>query len=378
MNFLQSQFGAYADAANMQILIDASNAQFNIPWYKKYFNIGTQQLTLTYVTVLGKTRIDAAASVVGRDSATPLRSRAALAKLQGDIPAIKVMKTLNEDDYRAYLTFQALSISDTVKKAQIFDLIFGDIKSVVNSVNKRLDYMCLEGLSTGFISMNTTNNPDGITLDTLDLLMPATNFAPVSAAWLLGDGVTMNPAATPITDIRNLVTFITSIGRHVSKMLITYSKFQTFIANPETIATLKGFFNPGGNARYVGTLDTVNQYLTAMLFPTFEIINEVVMIESNGKNVMYRPFRDQNVVFVPDGNLGEIKNSIAIEELKPASLVSYSKSGNISVSKWFLNEPFGEYTKAEWNAFPSFDQVLDTFIMQTDVVGVQPTQGVIV
>ncbi len=371
MDFLQSMFGAYAEAKTLQAIIDRSNAKFNLPFWNRYFSVGVPSMVLTYVTALGKTRLDAAASLVSRNARTPLRSRANLGKLTGSIPAIKVMKTLDEDDYRSYLTFQALQIADTTKKAQLLDLLFGDIASTVNSINKRLDYMTLEGLSTGFITVTADNNPDGVILDTLDLLVPNNNFVGVSAIWKNVDG-TPNAAALPITDLRNLVNYITALGKHVDTIFISFSMFQVFITNPEVISTLKGFFNPGSNQRYTGTLDTINAYLTAMQYPTFTILNEVVMIEKDGANHMYRPFKDANVVLVPAGNLGEIKNALAVEELQPVTNVGYSKQGNILVSKWFANEPFGEYTKAEWNAFPSFDSVIETFIMETDTVGVIP------
>lgn len=366
MDFLRSMFGAYADAETLQAIIDKSNAKFNLPFWNKYFSVGTPSLTLTYVTALGKTRLDSAASVVSRNGKTPFRSRPNLGKLNGEIPAIKVGKTLDEDDYRSYLTLQALQIADATKKAQLLDLLFGDIASCVNSVNKRLDYMVLEGISTGFITVTADNNPDGIVLQNVDLLLPANQVLPVTTDW-------SNPLSLPMTDLRNAMNYIIAMSKTVSKILIDNIQFQNFLLNAEVISTLKGLFNPGSNAKYVATLATVNQYMTAMEWPVFEIVNQVVMIEKDGKQVVYRPFRKQNVVFVPDGNLGEIKNALAIEELVPVPNVAYSKQGNITVSKWFSNEPFGEQTKAEWNAFPSFDAILNMFIMETDNTGAYPS-----
>lgn len=366
MDFLRSMFGVYADAANLQAIIDKSNAKFNVPFWNKYFTVGTPSLVLTYVTALGKTRLDAAASVVSRNGKTPFRSRPNLGKLNGEIPAIKVGKTLDEDDYRSYLTMQALQIADATKKAQLLDLLFGDIASTVNSVNKRLDYMVLEGISTGFITVTADNNPDGVVLQQVDLLLPAYQVLPVTKNW-------SDPTSLPITDIKNAMVYITGMAKSVSKMLMSFQQFQSFVLNAEVISTLKGFYNPGSNAKYTATLESINQFLRAMQWPVIEIINEVVPIEKDGKNTIYRPFKNENVVFVPDGPLGEIKNALAIEELQPVPSVSYSKKGGILVSKWFANEPFGEHTKAEWNAFPSFDAILGMFIMETDNTGAYPS-----
>lgn len=364
MNYLKSQFGAYAEAQAMQAIIDASNARFNVPFWNKYFSMGVPSQSLTYVTVIGKTRLDSAASLVARDSRTPLRSRGSIGKLTGEVPAIKVMKSLDEEDYRSFLTFQALQIADATKKAQLLNLMWGDIASVVNSVNKRLDYMVLEGMSTGKITITTTNNPDGIIADDIDLLMPAENFLTVVKVW-------SDPTSTPLTDIRNAVKKIKDSGKTgITKMIMDDYTYLLFEANAEVIAGLKGYYNPGSNAKYVATIDSINVFLRANRLPYIEIIDEMVMIEVDGKQTSTRPYKKENVLFIPDGNLGEIKNALAIEELQPVTQVGYSKAGNILVSKWFANEPFGEYTKAEFNAFPSFDQIDTMFLLQTDIATV--------
>jgi len=364
MNFLKSQFGLYAEAANMQAIIDQSNARFNIPFWGRFFRAGVPSQSLTYVTAIGKSRLDAAATLVSRDGATPLRSRSTIAKLYGDVPAIKVMKKLGEDDYRSFLTFQALQIGDAQKKQQLLNLMFGDIASVVNSVNRRIDYMVLEGISTGKITVTATNNPDGIVQDDVDLLMPAENYLTVAKVW-------SDPTSTPITDIRNAVKKIKTLNKTgITTMLIDDVTYLQVEANAEVASLMKGYYNPGSNAKYVVTLESINIFMRANRLPVFEIIDEVVPIEVDGVNTNTRPFKKENVVFIPDGMLGEIKNSLAIEELQPVTQVNYSKQGNVLVSKWFSNEPFGEFTKAEWNAFPSFDQIDTMFIMQTDVATV--------
>src|SRR5690606_16606977 len=99
-----------------------------------------------------------------------------LEKLTGEIPAIKEMFKMAESDYRDFLTMQALNVDDATKRAQLLDFLYGDVKKAGDSAHKRLDIMALEAISTGKISLDINNNPDGLVLaNPVDLLMPATN-----------------------------------------------------------------------------------------------------------------------------------------------------------------------------------------------------------
>jgi hypothetical protein len=98
----------------------------------------------------------------------------------------------------------------------------------------------------------------------------------------------------------------------------------------------------------------------------FEVIDPVIGVEKDGVITNIRPWKAENVALVPDGILGTIHNSLAMEELMPVPEVKYAKYQNILISKWFENNPFGEYTLGEWNAFPGFELIEQCYILTTD------------
>ncbi|TWI86302.1 major capsid protein E [Chitinophaga japonensis] len=359
---LKSIFGTYAD--NMQLMIDRSQDRFAQTWFQRYFAWAPPQMSLTYTSVIGASRIEAAASVVNRDSQTPLRARGQLSKLSGQIPAIKEMFKMTEEDYRDYLVMQQMPVSDTVRRDQMLDFIFNDVLKVGNAAMKRLDYLTLEGLSTGKITLTTLNNPDGLVLDTaLDLLMPSTNQKQAAVSW------DSPSTATPITDFQTVKKAATDLGRSVVKVLMSNALFLKFIKTQEVIDTMKGYYygpKPGGSFSPVAitTLDSINTFLQAAGLPIIEIVDEVVGIEKDGIITPTRPFNENNAVFVPAGQLGTIKNALAIEEAKPVAGVSYATYQRALISKWSQNEPFGEWTKSELNAFPSFDSMDGIFLLE--------------
>lgn len=358
---LKSIFGAYAD--QMQLMIDRSQDRFAPIWFPSRFPFGPTQASLTFTSVIGASRIEAAASVVDRNSKTPLRSRAALSKLSGAIPAIKEMFAMTEDDYRDYIVMQRMPLSDEARLNQILDLIFNDVLKVSNAANKRVDYMVLEGLSTGQITITADNNPDGIIEKTaIDLLMPDDNKIDSAVTWAT------NSTATPITDIETVVTTATNAGRAVANILMSPTLFSKFRKAKEVIDTMSAFLygpKPGSglNPVAITTLDRINQFLSENSFPTIELVDQVIGIEKDGKITPSRPWSDNNAVFVPAGQLGTIKNAWAIEEMQRVEKLSYALNGRTLISKWQENEPFQEWTKCELNAFPSFDAIDGIFLL---------------
>ncbi len=355
---IKSIFGAYA--GKLQVMVDKSADKFAPTWFEKYFDFGIPTSSLSYVTAIGRSRIEAAASIVDRDGRTPMRSRPGLEKLTGEVPAIKEMIKMSETDYRNYLNMQALTVSDETKKAMLLDLMFGDVRRVGDSVGKKIDLMVLEALSTGQITITADNNPDGIVAPTaIDLLMPAANKKTAAVNWAT------SATATPITDIVNVVTAGQDAGKAFAKMLMPRALFIKLAAATETRNMISGFLRINSKDQITPTLDQVNEYLQANLLPVIEIVDAVIGVEKDGVITPVRPFAADNVSFIPDGKLGVIHNAVAIEQLQPVSQVSYATFKRALISKWKQNEPFGEYTKAEFNAFPGLEAIDGIYLLDT-------------
>lgn len=358
MSKVKSMFGSYAD--RLQVMIDASLDKFAPTWFQKYFQWGTPQTTLNYVSVIGKSRIEAAASVTDRDSPAPLRSRAVLDKLTGEIPAISEKFKMTENDYYDFMTLQSLqAIDDNTKRQQLLDLMFGDIKKAGVAPLKRIDIMCLQAISTGKIVISASTNPDGLAMDDIDLLMPSGNKVNAATAW-------SNTAANPLTvDIPGIINSATARGIKFAKMLMSRTKWYEFIKITEVKNYISNFlgFKTAGNV--LVTLENVNKIMEANMWPMIEIVDEAIGVESDGVISTIRPFADANVAFIPEGPLGTIKNTIAIEQMRPVEHVNYGTYQRVLVSKWGETDPFGEWTKGYLNAFPAFEAIDSTYLLST-------------
>lgn len=348
----------------LQVFLDSRLDKFNQAWFKNYFNFSAPQLSLSYTAVLGENVITTAASVVSRDAETPLRARQAIAKLSGEIPAIKVMRKLNESHVRDYMALQELSnISDKAKADQVWKLIWDDAKYVADSVDKRLDVMCAQAISTGKINIDVDTNPDGISLPPIDLLHPNQNKVNAVESWA------DSAKAKPIHDITTVVEKASAVGLVFDKIIMDAKGYALFSKANEVKDSVSAFFgitkSASSSATAPITLDRINEYMMASRLPMIEIVNIKVAIEKNGVSTIMNPWAETNVAFVPAGNLGEIKNAIAVEETRPVEKVVYAKKENTLISKWSNNEPFGEWTKAELNAFPALTAINQIFLLNT-------------
>lgn len=234
MSKLKSIFPA---ADQIQLMIDASKARYAPLWYPQYFDVAPPQQSLTFTTVIGRSRIEAAASVIARGAKAPLRSRAGLEKLNGEIPPISQMFHLDEMDYRDYLSIQgAQGVSEEVKRAQMLDLVWGDVKRAGDAPHKRMDAICLMAVSTGVVKINVTNNPDGAVMVDVDLLMSAENKKQAAVTWATKE------TAKPITDIEAVIDHARGRGISFAKMLMTKSLWQRFKVAKEVVDTMTAYF----------------------------------------------------------------------------------------------------------------------------------------
>lgn len=362
-NRIKSVFGDYATA--LQVLVDENLDRFKEPFFPKYFTMGTPQNGLSYATAIGRSRIEAAASVVAHGSEAPMRSRAGLEKLSGEVAAIKVKRKMDESEYRNWMVLQGMPVSDETKKQQIIQLIWDDVKHVIDSVRSRVDIMVKQALSTGNVNINLASNPDGINLGDINLLrldnnsgVPGSRNGTTAAFentgtatyWSDNQG-TSGGEANPLTDIQYVVEENPEFD--FEKVLMTPRRFRA-VASRRRVTEMLGE-SP--------TLEMINNWLTDRNLPYIELVTGRHTLETNGVVTNFAPWNDNHVAFIPAGTLGIVHNALAIEEIRPVEGVDYAISDRILVSKFAQTEPFGEYTRGEIAAFPGFEAADNTLIV---------------
>ncbi|RPE05550.1 hypothetical protein EGT74_24515 [Chitinophaga lutea] len=361
MAIVASIFGNLASQQNLQALLDNSqDVLFGQSVWRQYLDWGLPQIELTFDTVIGRSRIEAAASIVDPDSPAPLRSRGKLELLEGKIPTMKESFKLNQKDYRALRMLEALPISDAEKKNQLIKKLYDDVTNAATSTDRRLDMMFWQGISNFKIDINLTNNPDGVAFGEVDLLAAEDQSRTVAVVW-------SDAAADPFKDINEVVNYAAAKGRKFAEIWIESETWLNIKNLDKVKSAISGYLNPGSNKNFVVTLNMVNEYLSANQLPVLKIVNVRSMVEKDGKPQILNPFKKENVVFVPAGKLGLVHNALTVEEMEPVEGITYAKYDRTLVKKYRDNSPWTEFTEVELNAFPALEAIDGIYLLKTDV-----------
>ena len=343
----------------LQILIDRTNEVFRTPFWKRLFD-WKYTVELNWTSYLGKVQNSVAATVTSFNAAAPLRTRKTMRKTTGEIPKIQEMFQMDEKDLRTYLQ---LAQSADADEAELLAIYFDDIKKAAEAPHKRLDMFSLEGLSTGKITIDTSNNPDGMVLEeAVDLGMPVDNkYGTQGEVWNNATG------ATPITDITKVRDDAMGNGKILTKMYMRRSVFNNMRKSAEVKDAVSFWATGKKTGKVAMTLDYVNEYLQAEGLPVIEIVEIPINIESkDGSVTTVQPFSQYNVAFVAQQKLGKMYHTFSVEKLHKDPIKTYATVDNVLLKQWNQPSPLMEFTACELLAFPAFNEIERIYLLNTN------------
>lgn len=360
MEYQKSKLLAFlaAEGLTPDVVLEANNTRFAPTWYQRYFRTEAPSVSLDFTTVIGEDGIESLASVISRESEFTLRARKGIEKLKGEVPAIGVRRKLNAQELRNIeLLLTSPSVSTSQRLTSVITSMIDDYLYTRNSVARRVDSMVKQGLSTGRVTIDTTNNPDGIIFEVP--VIDEKNISFASGDWgnadtdIIADIIKQYEASEDATN-----------AQPISKMLIKRSLWRKVANNKSIQAYVKAYIGNSGS-KYVPTIVNVNAALEENLLPVFEIVDDKAAVESDGIQSNFNSWNGDNAIFIPGGELGVIHNALADEQLNPVNGIEYVISDNIMLSRWRERKPLAEITEAEWNAFPGFKAAKSIRIVKT-------------
>ena len=290
--------------------------ELNIPGFT--FAQG-MQLDFTYEQVQGEYGLNVMASYVDLDSpATPDATKGAKV-LTGRIPRMKKAEYYNEDKIRKMLILEERKGANSaeLRAAAIADLFISTDNLIGGHVNS-LSYQRHQIVSTGKFVLTADNNPDGLKGLTFSSHVPAANFNKLSGNkrwWTDAEKTTEGSAADPIADLVAMVENARRSGVR-GHFEVNYNFLTQILKHSKVVATI------GINALPAAAADAQNAFaatfsrakkkaaLEELVGATIVEIDHMVatqkVVKGEVQNVVVDAFAGDVVVFVPDGNLGEI------------------------------------------------------------------------
>lgn len=351
---------------NVQIRFDAVSEMnkklFDNVIFEKYLDWDVPTIGLDFEELIGQYNLSVAAPTIGDNSKEAILGTNGMETLKERILNHAITLPMTIQDYRKVLQIlDSKSLPDKVKTQQLINLMWGNVETATKSVLGKLDLIFLRALSNeGVVELDDTNNPEGGVRGTINFNQPSENIATSKTAWTEAN----KESVDCFEDIQGIID--------AAQDKVTFAKILLSPAQISYICRSKKMkmmiWGSDKSARMVQLKD-INAYMEENNFPIFEPIRRQVMIQNGQKRTPYTPWNANNLVFVPEGKLGLVKNAWANNELKEEAGVAYSNYGRIRVSQWGAGETQNsngvEFTKAEVLALPVITEMNGIYTLKT-------------
>lgn len=356
MDVYSSIFGELTK--EVQIRIDAATELrkrlFDQNIYERYLDWDVPTIGLNFEELIGQYNLSVAAATLDSKGKEPILGTEGLDTLKQKVLTHQMSYSMPIEEYRKVLQIlDSRMLTDDQKTQQLINLMWNNVSTVVKSVQSKLDIIFLGALSNqGVFTFNANNNPEGGVRGIIDYKMPPENIASVTLDWT----DTNKDNVDPFEDIQGVVDAAQDKVTF-DKILMSPSRLSYLLKSRKMKQVIFGTDKSGTPLLMSG----LNEFLRSNDLPVIETVRRITRIQDNGKLSEYKPWNDKNIVFVPAGKLGVIKNAYADNELRQEPGVTYSNYGRIRISQWGKGETDNsngvEFTKAQSLSLPVLTEI---------------------
>lgn len=356
MDVYSSIFGELTK--EVQIRIDAATELrkrlFDQNIYERYLDWDVPTIGLNFEELIGQYNLSVAAATLDSKGKEPILGTEGLETLKQKVLTHQMSYSMPIEEYRKVLQIlDSRMLTDDQKTQQLINLMWNNVSTVVKSVQSKLDIIFLGSLSNkGVFTFNANNNPEGGVRGIIDYKMPPENIASVTLDWT----DTNKNNVDPFEDIQGVVDAAQDKVTF-DKILMSPARLSYLLKSRKMKQVIFGTDKSGTPLLMSG----LNEFLRSNDLPVIETVRRITRIQDNGKLSEYKPWNDKNIVFVPAGKLGVIKNAYADNELRQEPGVTYSNYGRIRISQWGKGETDNsngvEFTKAQSLSLPVLTEI---------------------
>ena len=302
------------------------------------------QIDFTYEQAQKELGLTAMAQYYDLDSPAIPRGTEGVTLATGKIPRMKDVEYFNEDKVRKQLLIDKLQTPDRAL-ASAKDKLFVTISDLIGGHTNSLTYQRHQMVSAGKLTINDKNNPKGIQGVTFSANIPAANkttLATTKRWWTAADSSTEGANADPVGDLRAMVQVAKNKGirghfeintAYVDRIL-AHSKVLAVIGmNLQPLATTAQQTAAAGYA----ARDAKVRILESVIGAPIKEIDSLVAVEKWNKTTKklektnINAFEADVVVFVPDGQLGEVLTVMPIAFQNPAAQYATFYDGRLQL-----------------------------------------------
>lgn len=347
-DLLSAAFGGDTSAKRLQGYLDEVMAvKYNGLQLDGFQFAPDMQIDFTYEQVQKELGLTAMANYYDLDSPAIPRGTEGFSLVTGKIPRMKDVEYLNEDKVRKQLIIERMNGANsdaaiTAAKNRLFVTIDDLIGGHTNS----LTYQRHQMVSAGKLTINDKNNPKGIQGVTFSASVPTANKKTLSGSlkwWTDKTYAAEGADAKPIDDLRAMVenARVHGIRGHFEinnsylDKVLSHSKVLAAIGlNLQPLATVA---QQTAAASYAARDQKVN-ILASIIGAPIKAIDSLVAVEvydkasKSLKKENINAFEADVIVFVPDGNLGEVLTVMPIAFQSASARTAYFYGGRLMLT----------------------------------------------
>jgi hypothetical protein len=334
--------------------------QYNELFWPNFFPV-KQVPTLDAKTIIGASGNRTAAYIISYDAKAPEISRKSLSTKHFDIPKIAVAIRKTEKEILEHQILRS-----TLGSNAVIENYFADLDGVYDGVQARMEWFAATALSTGSVTLSTSNNALGIINETaISFGIPTANKEVVTTdTWSTTNANTM----LPITDFKKVMAEGRKIGVKLQYAVMNQDMFDIVTGSTEYLNAMRALVGiTSSDLLGMQSLEMANKLMTNFGLPKIVIYDTYVNIENAaGTRTATNPWSTTHVTFLPDLVCGSYMTGPIAEELEKPVDILQSKRGPVLLSVRKEFNPSAVLTKAECNAFPSWSNIDQCFSLYTN------------
>ena len=326
-----------------------------------------QNYTLTWKALEAQTGLKIAADLVARGVSIDKKTREALNRIQGDIPKIAIKRTMNDEELDDYDVMVAMTSQNPDLRALV-EAWAKDTEYCWTGVAARLEWMALQQISLGKITLTKDNNVSVLSEYDVDYEIPAdqkTGYQTGSTDW-------SDTSAKPISkDFKAVVAAARKKGIHLKFAFMNVDTFAKFADTEEVQKKCASFAANALNLQDTPDLDTVNKAMKKLAYLyglQIVVIDQDITLELADGSRPYsgNPFADDVVMFSETKQLGYTYWKTPADAKLQGTAAIKAMNGHTLIKKFANEEPVEEVTMGVANAFPAWLSSSRTYLMATN------------
>ena len=350
---------------DMQAVINTYDLK---PYYYPTLFPLKENYTLTWKALEAQVGLKIAADLVARGASISKKTREAIARIQGDIPKVAIKRTKDENELNDYDIMVAMTSANPNLRALV-EAWAEDTKYCWDGVAARLEWIALQSISLGKVTLTNENNNSVITEYDVDYFAAdddnerKVGFQTGSASW-------NTAAAKPFSkDFRAIVKAAKAKGISLKYAFMNVDTFAAMVQTEEVVKLCASFAANALGVAQTPSLEQVNAAMKGLAYLRglqVVIIDQDITIEKdNGERITGNPFADNVVMFSESKVLGSTYWKKPADMNLKGSVAIKAMNGHTCVKKYSTEEPIEEVTVGIANAFPAWLSSGRSYLMDT-------------